>query len=139
MSTPRFARWQPATRCTGGAGPGARALMAGILLTHPGTTSWGIYNCRATALGNKSAHSEGRALDVGCSLAVGHRLVKDLLAVDPWTLGISVLIHDRRIYSAKSPNGRAYNGVPHRDHVHVEMTRKAAQRLTLARVKRVLG
>lgn len=136
---PRFARWQPATRCTGKAGAGARALMAAVLLTYPGTTSWGIYNCRSTALGNKSAHAEGRALDIGCSVAVGAGLVDDLLALGPWRLGISVIIHDRRIYSARSPRGRAYNGVPHRDHVHVEMTRKAAARLSLARAKRVLG
>lgn len=136
---PRFAAWQPATHCIGKAGSGARALMLVLLLVSPGTTSWGIYNCRRTALGNLSAHAEGRALDVGCGLTVGHKLVATLLRLGPWRLGISCIIHDRRIYSAKSPNGRAYSGVPHRDHVHIEMTRKAAANLTVARAKRVLG
>lgn len=141
----RFARWQPARRCTDGAGPGARALMLAILLTHPRCRSWGIFSCRNTALGNRSAHGEGRALDIGCDLDAGHELVRDLLRAGPAELGISVIIHDRKIYSAKSPRGRPYNGVPHRDHVHVEITRKAAWGrhgsgpLSLRRAKRVLG
>lgn len=137
---PRFARYQPAVRCTGAAGAGARALMAAVLLTDPlHLKSWGIYNCRSTVLGNKSAHSEGRALDVGCGVPAGERLVRRLLKLGPWRLGVSVIIHDRKIYSAKSPDGRSYPGHPHRDHVHIEMTRKASRNLTLSRAKRVLG
>lgn len=139
MSSPRFARWQPAGgRCSGAAGDGARALMKVLLLRYPTARSWGIYSCRPTALGNPSAHGEGRALDVGCTIPVGARLVRDLLDLDPWRLGISVIIHNRRIYSARSPRGRPYNGHPHHDHAHIEMTRKAARRLTLARARRVL-
>lgn len=134
----RFARYQAATRCTGGAGTGARALMAVILIAVPGTKSWGIYNCRNTALGNKSAHGEGRALDVGCSIKTGQKLVALLRRVGPYRVGISVIIHNRRIYSAKSPAGRPYNGVPHLDHVHIEMTRKASRHVSVARAKRVL-
>lgn len=137
---PKFARWQAASgRCSSGAQPGARALMLALTLRFPGTKSWGIYSCRNTALGNASAHGEGRALDVGCSLDTGHRVVRKLLDLGPWKLGISAIIHDRRIYSRRSPRGRAYNGVPHRDHVHIELTRKAARRLSLARAKRVLA
>jgi hypothetical protein len=135
----RFARWQQATRDAHGAQPGARALMAGLLLKYPHVASWGIYSGRNTALGNLSAHAEGRALDLGCTLGVGENLVKQLLATPPAELGISVIIHDRRIYSAKTPHGRPYNGVPHLDHVHVEITRKAASHMSLTRVKRVLG
>jgi len=113
--------------------------MAALLLRYPTARSWGIYSYRPTALGNPSAHGEGRALDVGCGLKTGRRIVRDLLDLDPWSLGISVIIHDRRIYSAKSPNGRPYPGHHHRDHVHLEMTRKAARRLQLARAKRILG
>lgn len=139
MSLPRFATWRAATGpCAGAAQPGARALMAGLLLRYPQARSWGIYSCRNTALGNMSAHAKGRALDVGCSVEVGARIVRDLLAAGPAELGISTIIHDRRIYSARSPRGRRYAGVPHRDHVHIELTGKAAKRLTLARVKRVL-
>lgn len=140
MSAPKFARWYPATGpCAKAAQPGARALMAGIVLRFPGAVSWGILSCRKTALGNMSAHSKGRALDVGCSVPVGRRIVRALLAIGPARLGISNIIHDRRSYSARYPNGRAYNGHPHRDHVHIEMTGKAAKRLTLRTVKRILA
>lgn len=140
MSAPRFARWQQATRNAGKAQPGARVLMAALLLRWPkNLRSWGIYSGRNTVLGNLSAHAEGRALDVGCRMGPGESLVKHLLALGPANLGISVIIHNRRIYSAKSPNGRHYSGNPHTDHVHIEMTRKAARNLSLRRAKRVLG
>lgn len=139
MADPKFARWQQATRVAGGAQPGARALMAALTLRFIHAESWGIYSGRNTALGNLSAHAEGRALDLGCSLGVGENMVRYLLDLGPWKLGISVIIHNRKIYSARSPHGRPYSGVPHLDHVHIEMTRKAAARLSLARAKRVLA
>lgn len=135
-----YAVWQAADgRDAKKAGNGARALMAGILLRWPHAKSWGIYNYRSTALGNPSAHGEGRALDIGCNLRTGHAIVKKLRKIGPRYLGISVIIHDRVLYSRRSPNGVRYNGVPHRDHVHIELTRKAASRMKLIRVKRVLG
>lgn len=150
MTSPHFARWQQATRNSHGPRPGARALMTAMLARYPGTRSMGIYSFRPTALGNPSAHGEGRALDIGCSRQLGHRIVDELLTAPyrnadgelrhgPAGLGISVLIHDGRIYSAKTPHGRPYAGDPHRDHVHVEMTRKAAEHLSLARARRVLA
>lgn len=139
MSSPRFARWRPVSGgCSGGAQPGARALMKVILLRYPAARSWGIYSCRPTALGNLSKHAKGEALDVGCTIPTGARIVRDLLDLGPWTLGISAIIHNRRIYSARSPRGRPYGGHPHHDHVHIEMTRKASRRLSLARARRVL-
>lgn len=150
MADPHFARWQQAQHDAGAARPGARALMAGLLLRFPRAKNWGIYSGRNTALGNLSAHAEGRALDIGCTVAVGEQIVDELLHLPyrdheghvrhgPAGLGISVIIHNRRIYSARTPLGRPYGGVPHLDHVHVEMTRKAASHLSLARVRRVIG
>lgn len=141
MSAPRFANWQQATHCTKGAGTGAKALMVGVLLRFIHAVNFGIFNCRDTALGNLSAHSEGRALDVGCNLRLGGRIVRFLLHMPggPRMLGISVIIHNRVIYSKRSPNGRKYTGNPHTDHVHIELTRKAATNLKLRRVKKMLG
>lgn len=141
MAEAHFAPWEQATHFAGRAQPGARALMAAILLTDPAhLKSWGIYSARNTALGNLSAHAEGRALDIGCGMAAGENLVHKLLHLEPgpFTLGISVIIHNRRIYSARTPQGRPYVGVPHLDHVHIEQNRKQAGRLSLARAKRVL-
>lgn len=134
----KFASWEAARDCTHGPGPGARALMFVILLVFPRAKNWGIFNCRNTALGNRSAHGEGRALDVGCSIALGRLIVALLLRVGPSKLGISAIIHNKVIYSAKSPRGRRYPGHPHHDHVHIEMTRSAAERLTVATAKRLL-
>lgn len=138
MSAPRFARWQQATGDSLGARPGARVLMYALLARFIHAVNWGIYSPRKTVLGNLSAHSEGRALDLGCSRGVGENMVRYLLDLGPWQLGISVIIHDGRIYSARSPEGRPYAGDEHADHVHIEMTRKAASHLRLARALRVL-
>lgn len=143
MAEPQFAVWEAASgHCSGSARPGARALMSLLIAMPqvlPGLSNHGIYNCRDTALGNPSAHGEGRALDVGCNIANGNRLVKELLDLGPVKLGISVLIHNRVIYSRKSPNGRKYTGDPHVDHVHIEMTRHAAESLTPATAKGILA
>ena len=74
----RFAPWTPATgSCADSAPAGSRALMRAILdrWDDRRASSWGILSCRPTALGNLSAHSKGRALDVGCSLRVGRQVL----------------------------------------------------------------
>lgn len=141
-----FAPWQAATRCSGSASPGARALMKHVLDTTPGARSLGIYSCRAVrGGGTRSIHSEGRALDVGMPMSggrgskAGHALVRALIPVAS-KLGVQAIIYDRKIWSARSPKGRAYNGVnPHYDHLHIEMTRSAAAKLNLATVRAILG
>lgn len=146
VSDVAFATWQGATRCTSGATPGARALMVWILDNAKGARNGGIFNCRNVRGGSTtSLHGEGRALDVmmpmarGRGSAAGHKLV-DQLRANAGKLGIQAIIYDRKIWSAKSPGGRAYNGVnPHYDHLHIELNRESSRSLTLARVKDVLG
>ena len=143
-----FAPWEAATRCVGSAQPGARALMKWCLTEYPGAAyNLGIYNCRPVLGGAAmSGHAEGRAADVGFPLVdgkanpAGHRMVQRLRPHAD-ELGIQVIIFDRRIWSAKSPGrgGRPYTGVhPHRDHAHIELTRRAAGRLTVATIRHVL-
>lgn len=147
MATAKFSPWYPAERCTAGPGAGSRALMAHVLATFGKARNWGIYNCRTVRGGvTTSAHGEGRAIDVGFPLdggrgsSYGYALVNAILAAGPWRLGVMAIIYDRRIWSAKSPGGRPYTGAaPHYDHVHVELTRSAAARLTRATVAAVLG
>jgi hypothetical protein len=107
-----------------------------------GARNYGIYNCRSVrGSTNRSVHGEGRALDVGFSGVgnpAGTRLVQALLP-HVGTLGIQMIIWNRRIYSARYPRGAAYTGVnPHTDHVHIELTWDAARRLTRARVQQVV-
>lgn len=139
----KFATWTGATHCTGSATPGARAAMKVVLDLFPGVRNGGIYNCRNVVGGSTtSCHGEGRADDFMCSIPVGDKLVRALLAAGPDRLGIQAIIHNRVIYSKKSPKGRPYVGKglnPHTDHVHVEFTRSAGARLTAATVRAVLG
>ena len=141
-----FATWQGATRNAGSARPGARALMSWCLDNYPMARNLGIYNYRpvrgSTSL---SIHAEGRALDVGMPVvggqahAEGTRLLNRLGARGR-ELGIQTIIWNRRIYSARSPLGRTYSGVnPHVDHLHIELTRDAGERLTTTTIIGILG
>lgn len=143
-----FATWQAATSCTGSARPGARALLDWFLSEYPGVArSGGIYNCRPVrgTTTTFSVHSEGRAVDVMMPVVnsrgnpAGHAAIARL-APHGRALGIQTIIFDRRIWSARSPAGRAYTGVnPHYDHLHLELTREAATTLTLGRIRLLAG
>ncbi len=139
-----------ATNCTGIAAGGARALLAWALENYAdsdGAVSLGIYNCRSVRGGStKSLHGEGRAVDLGLPIGsdgkgmpVGRDIVDRMGGVGD-AVGIQCVIFDREIWSAVSPSGRAYNGVhPHYDHLHIELTRSAAEHMTLATFRQRLG
>lgn len=138
-----FAPWEAATHCSGSATPGAQALMRWIIeqFGDKGAQNWGIYNCRDVRGGTTtSLHGEGRALDVGFPIGDldAERLLARLLR-SPGRLGIQAIIYERVIYSANSPEGRVYTGIaPHHDHLHIELSREAAQSLTYETVRQVL-
>lgn len=131
-------------RCSGKAQPGAVALLTWAVRDFgQGARNLGIYNCRSIrGSRNRSIHGDGRALDVGFSGVgnpAGTRLLQTLLP-HVGTLGIQMIIWNRRIYSARYPNGAPYRGIaPHTDHVHIELTWAAAKGLTLSRVRQVLS
>lgn len=141
-----FVPWTAATKCTTGCGSGTSALLRVILKRHPKGRSLGCFNCRPTrGASNLSKHGEGRALDVGFTMvkgrgsAEGYALVKDI-GEHGKALGVEAIIYDRKIWSAKSPGGRAYTGAaPHYDHVHIELSRSAAGSLTDAKIVKILG
>ena len=140
-------RWEAASaNCSGGPRPGATALMNWCLENYQASKNLGIYNCR-TVRGSTapSMHGEGRAIDVGFPVlnrkahADGSRLLEDL-AKHAGDLGLQCIIWNRRIYSARSPRGRKYTGSnPHIDHLHIELTKDAAERLTPTRLHSILG
>lgn len=142
-----FASYNVATRCTGRAAPGARALMRYVLASVDGARSLGIYSCRPVrGGGTRSIHSEGRALDIAMPMVGGKgspegMALVELLRTNAGRLGIQCIIYNRRIWSARSPGkrGRRYRGVhPHYDHLHVELTRTAGARLNVATARAVL-
>lgn len=139
--------YTPATGCTGGPTPGARALMAWYLATYPDGRNDGIYNCRPVRGGRTwSTHAEGRADDLGTPLtgappAWATELAARLVATSA-ELGVQCVIWHRRIWSSAHPHDgwRPYPGVdPHDTHMHVELTRTAGRSLTEARITSVLA
>lgn len=139
--------WQSASRCVGGPRPGARALMAHWLESYDGIArSLGIYACRSVrGSSSRSVHAEGRACDLGTPVSrEGHRVMYAYLALllpQAGRLGIPYVIFDRHQWSARRPSAGAYYGGshPHRDHAHVELTRNAGEKLTLATIRSAVG
>lgn len=146
-----FPPWERAVRCTGSVTPGAAAFLAWCRAYMGIGRSGGIYNCR-TMVGSStiSLHGEGRAIDwmlptrkdgkpTSAALRAGMKLV-ELLRKYARQLGIQCIIYNRKIWSARSPDGRKYLGAhPHYDHVHVELTWAAARNLNLATFQKYLG
>jgi hypothetical protein len=138
--------YQPASACTGGPEPGAKALMAWFLgnFSAFGGKNLGIYNCRPVRGGTTtSLHGEGRACDFGINPHGSEygTLLAEQLRLHSGELGIQCIIWNRRIWSAAYPDAgwRAYSGTnPHLDHIHLELSRAAAQELTPEQVQRIL-
>ena len=107
-----------------------------LRVNFPQISATGIYNDRNIAGTNtKSAHSEGRALDIHLNAndpsqrQIGDRLFSILMVVASET-GIDNVIWNRRIWSVRraSEGIRDYTGrSPHTDHIHVEFTREGSQ------------
>lgn len=142
-----WATRQPAgTRCAGRSTQGAVALLAWGLETFPTTWNGGICSCRPVGgTSTPSVHGECRAVDLmfptvfGRANLQGHVLVRRL-GEHGRRLGIQCIIFDRRIWTAKNPNGVAYTGQhPHLDHAHIELTHKAARDLTLTTIRNTLN
>lgn len=140
-------RYEPAARCTDGPTPGARAMMAWFLgaFADQGGRNLGIYNCRSVRGGSTtSLHGEGRACDLGINPhgAQYGTLLAERLRLVSGELGIQCLIWNRRIWSAAYPDSgwRRYSGTnPHLDHIHLELNRYAAARLTPQRIQAVVA
>ena len=139
----KFPKWEAARVCTSGPSKGARAFMRWFVEEYEDRDGYnlGIYNCRTVRGGaTTSLHGEGRAVDLGFPVGDrdGDQLLKRLLRA-VGRLGIQCIIYERKIYSAKSPEGRYYGGVaPHYDHLHVEFTREAAEKLNYKTIKKVM-
>jgi hypothetical protein len=93
----------------------------------------GIYNDRNMAGTNKkSAHAEGRALDVHLSVKQpDEKLIADRLfqifIEAAYQTGIDNVIWNRMIWS-RSRGRHTYHGQnPHIDHIHVEFTKSGSQ------------
>ena len=136
-----WAVWEKAVKCSGRPMPGAVELLRWLEASWPAGWSGGIYNCRPVrGRQSMSIHAEGRAVDFmlpvhnGQAYPQGDEIVA-ALGERGRELGVQAVIWNRRIWSARSPNGRAYGGVnPHIDHLHIELNRRASVALTRAQL-----
>ncbi len=127
---------------------GMTNLMAYMLRRFAYLRSMGICNCRLIGgSSTRSHHSECRAGDIGIPTGPGGSYrpelgdpVIELLGPNGKELGLDHLILNRRIYSARSPNGRYYSGPhPHNDHAHTGIHTVQAKTLTMAKIVSILG
>jgi len=108
----------------------------------PQVKNLGIYVCRnIKGTTTKSAHSEGRALDIGINAnkpeekVVGDALFHALIRAAHKS-SIDNIIWNRQIWSVSKGGPRPWIGNypkggpknPHTDHIHVEWTRDGSQR-----------
>lgn len=114
--------------------PAPKQLAKQLRANFPQITQMGIYNDRNIAGTNKkSAHAEGRAIDIHLSASepeqrsLGDQLYHALIRKAK-SLGIDNVIWNRQIWSQAHGGPRPYMGEnPHTDHIHVEFTRKGSQ------------
>ena len=114
--------------------PPPKYLGQMLQFNFPQITQVGIYNDRNIAGTNiKSAHAEGRAIDIHLNAFdseqrhLGDQLVLALTG-KARALGIDNVIWNRQIWSVTYTGPKLYSGVnAHVDHIHVEFTREGSQ------------
>lgn len=122
--------------------PLPKAVKSVLRANFPLIAKVGIYNDRnVEGTTKKSAHAEGRAMDIYLDVAepnerlVGDRLF-DILIDSAVQSGIDNVIWNRQIWSTTHTHKRPYTGKrPHTDHIHVEFTRPGSQLITFELLK----
>jgi hypothetical protein len=112
--------WQGASGCSSGLTAHARAVAAAIRARY-GAVPIGGYACRPNTADTSqtSVHGTGRALDV---MTTAGAPIADWLLANAATLGVQLIIWDRRIWRVGRGVGPYGGPNPHTDHVHVEVT-----------------
>ncbi len=122
--------------------PAPLYLRQRLRANFPEITKMGIYNDRNIAgTTKKSAHAEGRAIDIHLNANIpsqrtlGDQLVSALIR-KALPLGIDNVIWNRQIWSRAKGGPRLYKGKsPHTDHIHVEFTRAGSQQSILQAIE----
>lgn len=124
--------------CLGHAQAGTLALQTALTERYS-TTSDGIYNCRNIRGGTtKSAHAEGRAVDLHWTDEESGRVIAQRIVDANDALGVQVVIWWDRIWSY-TKGWHDYHGAdPHHGHLHVEQNWSGANDLTYAAAKAAL-
>lgn len=121
--------------------PAPKEMIRMLSVNFPQVRNLGIYSCRnVEGTSKKSAHAEGRALDVGlCASDPGERMLGDqlflLIIKTAYQAGIDNVIWNRQIWSILKGGPRPFIGSyphggprnPHTDHIHIEWTREGSR------------
>lgn len=131
--------WNGGASCTGKLREGSRALGSDLMDRFSQVKSIGGYACRRNTADSSrlSVHGTGKALDIFIPMRNG-RASSDLgdpvanwLVTNAADIGIQLIIWNRSVWRANGTNEKPYGGpVPHTDHIHAELTEKAARKLT---------
>lgn len=133
--------WNNGRNCARSLTPGASELRDHIRATFRGVESIGGFNCRQNTANRSetSVHGTGRALDIMISpinnranKAVGDPIA-NWLVQNAARIGIQFIIWNRVKWngSYQGRKDRDYGGPnPHIDHIHIELNRDGAARLT---------
>ncbi len=120
--------WDGGAHCAGSHLPGTGRL-ADYLRTFPGVSRVGGYSCRANTANARemSVHGTGRALDIMLPDPAYGDDIANWLVANANVLGVQLVIWDRVIWNSERRTTRPYTGPSsHTDHIHVELTRAAA-------------
>jgi hypothetical protein len=121
-------------------------MLAWLMETFDLGYSLGICNCRdVRGSSSMSIHAECRAIDFGLPMIGGRANplgdhIVNVLGRQGNKAGVQAIVWAYRnvptVFSRVSPEGRPYKGVhPHRDHLHIELTRAAGELLTLTTLR----
>jgi peptidoglycan hydrolase-like protein with peptidoglycan-binding domain len=133
--------WDSGIHCTGSFTAGAAELRDYIRATFPGVSSIGGYSCRQNTANSAetSVHGTGRAMDImitpsnnRANTAVGDPIANWLVR-NAAAMGVQYIIWNRVQWngSRSGRKDRDYGGPnPHIDHIHLELNRDGAERLT---------
>lgn len=126
-------KYEPATYVAEGPRPGTLALNAVVASMFP-VGSYGIYSVRKIRGGEAlSLHAEGRAWDCKTKdVDLGNKLFNLLIRTE---IGIQRIIWNGKEWHIDK-SIIEYRGInPHSDHLHIELTKHAADTLTKEQVR----
>ncbi len=129
--------WNGGRNCSGKFREGSKALGRELMTKFGQVRSIGGYSCRRNTANasSMSVHGTGKALDIMIPTRGGRANSEAGDAVANWLvthaaeIGVQLLIWNRTTWRSNGNNTNRYSGPnPHVDHIHAEITEKAARR-----------
>lgn len=129
--------WNGGRSCSGKFREGSKALGRELMTRFGQIRSIGGYSCRRNTANasSMSVHGTGKALDImiptrgGRANSEAGDPIANWLVTHAAEIGVQLLIWNRTTWRSNGSNTNRYSGPnPHVDHIHAEITEKAARR-----------